>query len=141
MLITIVIRNMSNEATLTDAKKVDPNVLKHAFYDLEKKEIIHVGRGVKKFNADQEFSFYTIDNPDGSKSETANFCLASCTFDYGKEKQKIMFFSYGPPARVLDSVLKETEQYYHEDIIDWFTSKKLTYLEQNIDRKDRKSVV
>ena len=129
---------MSNTATLKNAKIVDPNILKIAFYDLEEKKYIHVGRGIKKFNADQEFSFYTIDNPDGSKSEVANFCLASCTFDYGKEKQKIMFFAYGPPARVLDAVLKETDQYYHEDIIDWFTSKKLTYLEQNIDRNNIK---
>ena len=77
MLITNVNRDMSNTATLKDAKIVDPNILKIAFYDLEKKEYINVGRGIKKFNADVEFSFFTIDNPDGSKTEIANFSLAS----------------------------------------------------------------
>jgi hypothetical protein len=112
---------------------VDPTVVKHGFYDLNSKTSINVGRGVKKYLGDLEFKFFSIDWLDkkDTSDTTANFCLATCSFDYGKEKQRLTFVSYGPPARVLDSILKEIESGWHEDIIDWFTSKKLQFIEDS----------
>ena len=40
------------------------------------------------------------------------------------EKNKISAsISYGPSPRVLDAVLSTVDKYYHEDIVDWHSSK------------------
>ena len=129
---------MSIKADIT-SKLIDPTVLKHGFYNADKEQV-YLGRGVKTFSLNIEFSFFSLswlDKKDTSDT-TANFCLASSSVIYGKEKQRLLFVAYGPPARVLDTVLKEVENKYHEDVIDWFTSKKLQYIEDTFkdDKKD-----
>ena len=139
MLITIVIKVMSIKADI-ETKIVNPKILKHSYYDLDRNEI-NVGRGVKTFLGSVDFKFFTIDwiDKEDTSDTTLNFCLASTSFDYGKEKQRLTFVCYGPPARVLDSILKEVDHQYHQDIIDWFTVQKLAYLETTLKEDDTQS--
>ena len=59
--------------------------------------------------------------------EDPNFCIGSISFRYGKEQEPITSY-YGPSPRVLDAVLSQVDKYYHEDIVDWHSSKKLKYI-------------
>ena len=112
-------------------KLIDPNVLVNAYYNTKTSEKIEIGRGVKKFEGHCDFTFYFVKDPTAtllSQPEDPNFCIGSITFRYGKEQEPVSFMSYGPSPRVLDAVLSQVDKQYHEDIVDWHSSKKLKYL-------------
>ena len=112
-------------------KYIDPNVLVNAYYKTKTSEKIEIGRGVKKFEGHCDFTFYFVKDPTAtllSQPDDPNFCIGSISFRYGKEQEPITFMSYGPSPRVLDAVLSQVDKQYHEDIVDWHSSKKLKYL-------------
>ena len=117
------------------AKNIDPNlfVIKWFEYKSTGIEEFEIGRGIKKFTGQIDFSFRSVTDPKKSllsQSENiANFCIGSASYKYGKDKEPITLISYGPPARVLDAILANTDDYYHEDIIDWHSMAKLKFIE------------
>jgi hypothetical protein len=117
------------------AKNIDPNlfVIKWFEYKSTGIEEFEIGRGIKKFTGQIDFSFRSVTDPKKSllsQSENiANFCIGSASYKYGKDKEPITLITYGPPARVLDAILANTDDYYHEDIIDWHSMAKLKFIE------------
>lgn len=138
---------MSNKAekTLKEIPKdVDPNVLKIGFYDLKAvgvKLIHNIGRGIREYGY-TDFDYYFVKDPTLSllsQPDDPNFCLGSTTFKYGKDREPVMFIAYGPPSRVLDAILGETDKKYHEEIILKQTTSKLNYITKRIDHKISKA--
>jgi len=117
---------------------IDPNVLTRYYVptkdkDLDQK-ISKLGRGTRVFQG-AEFSFAYVADPKKSILgqgflEDPNFCIGTTSFFYGKDKEPYTFVAYGPSQRVLNEILTETDKKYHEDIVDWHTSKKLYYLSE-----------
>jgi len=120
-------------------KLIDPNVLVNQYYKTGTKEKIEVARGIKKFEGNCDFTFYFVTDPKASllsQPEDPNFCIGSISFKYGKDKEAITFMSFGPSPRVLDAVLSQVDKYYHEDIVDWHSSKKLSYIADKVKKDD-----
>ena len=115
--------------------KIDPKNFRSVWYQFKKTgpEIFEIGRGVKKFTGQIDFTFKSITDPKKSllsqEENIANFCVGTSTYKYGKDQEPITLLAYGPPARVLDAILANTDNYYHEDIIDWHSSSKLKFIE------------
>ena len=116
------------------AKNIDPNLFVIKWYEYKSTGIaeFEIGRGIKKFTGQIDFSFRSVTDPKKSilgQNETANFCIGSASYKYGKDKEPITLIAYGPPARVLDAILANTDDYYHEDIIDWHSMAKIKFIE------------
>ena len=121
-------------------KPIDPNVLVNQWYKTGTSEKIEIGRGVRKFEGRCDFTFYFVADPSASlltQPEDPNFCIGSISFRYGKEQEPVSFMSYGPSPRVLDAVLATVDKYYHEDIVDWHSSKKLSYISERVKKDDK----
>jgi len=107
------------------------------WFDIKNKNFIDIGRATKISVGPPTFEFKTVKDPSATLLENAtsvaNFCLSFVPFDIGKEKTRCMLIVYGPPSRVLDETLSQTEQKYHELIINNFTGSKLKYLTGNIE--------
>jgi len=137
---------ISDKAKLIDLTTtiIDPSEFVLRWYDFKsdgKAKVIEIGRGTKKFTGQVSFQYFSLVNKNKSLLSqgdlTANFCIGTCGFIYGKDKEKIRLVAYGPPARVLDAVLANTDSFYHEDIIDWHSSQKLKYLSETIGKDDK----
>jgi len=121
-------------------KPIDPNVLVNQWYKTGTSEKIEIGRGVRKFLGHCDFTFYFVHDPSASllsQPEDPNFCIGSISFRYGKDQEQVSFMSYGPSPRVLDAVLATVDKYYHEDIVDWHSSKKLSYISDKVKKDDK----
>ena len=54
-----------------------------------------------------------------------------------REKLYVDHVAYGPPQLVLDSVLNLVDKKYQEDVIDYFTAKKLFHIEKSMDENPK----
>ena len=122
-------------ATRIKSKPVDPNnfVLRWYQYKSNGQAVeFDIGRGVKKFTGEPNFDFYSVQDPKktilGQGDNTANFCVGSAKYKYGKDQEPVSLVIHGPPARVLDGILANTDNYYHEDIIEFHTREKIKYI-------------
>ena len=110
---------------------INPTVLVTQHYNTETHQKIDVRRGVKKFEGSCDFSFHFITDKNFTllnQPEDPNFCIGSISYKYGKDQEPVTFIAYGPSPRVLDAVIGEVDKMYHEDIVDWHSSKKLSYI-------------
>lgn len=132
------------EEILNNLGTIDPNVLVKRYFQFKadgKLTDFTPGRGVKEFTGVLTFKFFSITDPTKTLLSqgdiTANFCLGHVKYKYGKDKEPIILICYGPPSRVLDLILAETDKYYHEDIITWQAAEKLDYYEKTIKPKNK----